>query len=279
MSTEVDYVDAFTDSLFGGNPAAIIIREHWWSDERMQCVAAENNLSETAYAVLAADGCYDIRWFSPLTEIAFCGHATLATAFILFRRDSALKEVVFRAPAVGQLPVQRGADGTIVLSFPADMPVQLDVIPDDLSAGLSIPPLEVWRCKQAYIAVYGSEQEVRELSQQPAMIKKLAPLDVAVTAPGTTPITIPITIPGTTPGTTYDFVSRYFWPANGGDEDPVTGSIHTALAPLWAAKLKRNRLIAYQASARGGVLDCEVAADRVQLTGKAVHYMHGSIAL
>jgi PhzF family phenazine biosynthesis protein len=253
--------------LFAGNPAGVIIRDSWWDDQRMQCVAAENNLSETAFVVQAEDRCFDIRWFSPLCEIAFCGHATLATAFVLFRRDSGLNKVVFRAPAVGQLPVSRGDDGAMTMSFPADRPVQLNTIPDDLIAGLSIPPLEVWRCKQAYIAVYGCEKEVRELSQHAASIKKLAPLDVAVTAPGTAP------------GSHYDFVSRYFWPANGGDEDPVTGSIHTALAPLWAAKLKRSQLRAYQASARGGVLDCDVGADRVQLTAKAVHYMAGSIAL
>jgi len=261
MKLEVKFIDAFTDTAFKGNPAAVIIIEQWLSDELMQSIATENNLSETAFAVQYADASYDIRWFSPLTEIDFCGHATLATAFVLFNQDCNITQLTFRADAVGELIVTTSSDANIEMSFPNRKPEKVDQIPSDLISGLSIAPQEVYVSQQAYFVVYDNEQDVIEVTQDKSYLVKLAPLDVVVTSKSAK----------------YDFISRYFWPANGGDEDPVTGSIHAGLAPLWSEKLGKTKLIAYQASQRGGYLTCQVTGDRVFISGRAVQYLTGFI--
>ena len=150
MKLEVKFIDAFTDTAFKGNPAAVIIIEQWLSDELMQLIATENNLSETAFAVKYADASYHIRWFSPMTEIDFCGHATLATAFVLFNQDSKIKQLTFSADAVGELIVTTTSDGNIEMSFPNRKPEKVDQIPRDLIDGLSIQPQEVYLSQQAY---------------------------------------------------------------------------------------------------------------------------------
>ena len=266
MQLDIDVIDAFTDTPFRGNPAAVIYTDHWLPEDLMQAIASENNLSETAFVVPREKGQereFDIRWFSPLTEIAFCGHATLASAFVQFERRPECHALVFHAAAVGALPVQRREDGYIQMHFPDRSPTQVEEVPKALTEGLSIPPKEVWQNTQAVYAVYDEEKAVMNITPQLDALKTLAPLDVVVTAPGTR----------------FDFVSRYFWPANGGEEDPVTGSIHAGLAPFWAKRLAKSQLRAYQASARGGELLCEVDNDTVKICGKAVRYLRGCISV
>ncbi|UZE97497.1 PhzF family phenazine biosynthesis protein [Alkalimarinus alittae] len=265
MELEITVVDAFTDSVFGGNPAAVIITDEWLSDDLMQSIASENNLSETAFLVLAGTSVYQIRWFSPLTEIDFCGHATLASAFVLFDKSPGLTRITFTAQAVGELIVEKTESGKIQMDFPNTKPQKVSVIPDNLIAGLSIPPVDVYSNSQAYFVIYESESEVLSVQRNNESLVLLKPLDVVVTCQSE--------------AQEYDFVSRYFWPANGGDEDPVTGSIHTGLAPLWADRLGKKDLVAYQASKRGGVLNCLVSGDRVLISGNAVQYLRGVITV
>lgn len=260
MELEINYIDAFTNQRFSGNPAAVVITERWLSDQLMQSIATENNLSETAFCVLE-DNRYRIRWFSPLTEIDFCGHATLAAAHLLFNKLTHKDVLEFYARAVGEFTVTKGSHGYIDMSFPNRKPQLVSDIPMDLYDGLSISPNSVYRNQQAYFAIYGSEKDVLAVKQNQFLLKKLKPYDVVVTSPSDK----------------YDFISRYFWPANGGDEDPVTGSIHAGLAPFWSEKLGKSKLRAYQASPRGGELLCELMADRVIVSGQAVTYLSGMI--
>ncbi|WP_201560929.1 PhzF family phenazine biosynthesis protein [Psychrobacter sp. NC44] len=268
MQLEINVIDAFTDTVFKGNSAAVVITEDWLSDNLMQSIAFENNLSETAFMVLDDKGIYHIRWFSPLTEIAFCGHATLASAFVLFNKNPSIETIKFSAKAVGVLTIVQTDDGKIQMDFPNTKPEKVDNIPDSLLTGLSIAPVEVYKNTQAYFVIYNAESDVLTVARDNEQLKQLAPLDVVVTCQAKS-----------ADYKNYDFISRYFWPANGGDEDPVTGSAHTALAPLWAERLGKNELVAYQASRRGGVLDCVVAGDRVMISGNAVQYMTGFITV
>lgn len=263
MELEINVIDAFTDSVFKGNPAAVIITDSWLSDNLMQSIASENNLSETAFLVKYDSHSYEIRWFSPMTEIAFCGHATLASAFVIFEKSPEAKVIKFLAKAVGELSVVKTESGYIQMNFPNTKPSKVESIPDALKLGLSVNPVEVYRNDQAYFVVYPSESNVKDVTRDNETLKKLAPYDVVVTSESASE--------------NYDFSSRYFWPANGGDEDPVTGSIHTGLAPLWSERLNKKELVAYQASGRGGILNCSVKGDRVLISGKAVQYLRGSI--
>lgn len=263
MKLKINVVDAFTDKRFKGNSAAVIITESWLSNDLMQLIAMENNLSETAYLVKSSDGSYEIRWFSPLSEIEFCGHATLAAASVIFQQDPTAQAITFTADAVGSMVVAQSSEGYIEMDFPSRVPTPVDDIPEYLMNGLSIPPVKVLKNQQAYFVVYDNEDQVHKVEQDPKLIAELGPLDVVVTAKGEH----------------YDFVSRYFWPANGGDEDPVTGSIHTGLAPYWAGVLNKQVLFAHQASKRGGVLRCEVTENRVIVAGRAVHYLEGEITV
>lgn len=261
MELDIFIVDAFTNQQFKGNSAAVIPLNDWLADEVMQNIAAENNLSETAYIKHVDANRYEIRWFSPLTEIDFCGHATLATAFVLFHECGVQGQISFITREVGTLEVTLNTSGEIQMVFPNQMPEHLDTAPTALLEGLSKKPLEVLKNRQAYFAVYASEAEVVEVLYQSEQLKKLAPYDVVVTAQSDQ----------------YDFISRYFWPANGGDEDPVTGSIHAGLAPYWAQKLGKSELRAFQASKRGGILTCHVHEDVTVVSGNAVLYLTGKI--
>ncbi|WP_018623563.1 PhzF family phenazine biosynthesis protein [Kangiella aquimarina] len=263
MTVEMHVVDAFTEHLFGGNPAAVVITEEWLDESLMQSIATENNLSETAFLKPVENNHYQIRWFSPLTEIDFCGHATMASAFVVFLKNPSLLEVKFSAPAVGDLVVTQQEDGVIDMSFPNRKPEPVADVPQAIWDGLSKKPQQVLRSEQAYFAIYDDEQTVRELAYDSEQLKQLAPYDVVASAPGND----------------YDFVSRYFWPANGGDEDPVTGSIHAGLAPYWAEKMGRQELVAFQASQRGGVVYCRLDGKRVHVAGRAVLYLKGEIAI
>ena len=263
MDLKINVIDAFSDATFKGNPAAVIITENWLSPELMQSIAVENNLSETAFVKKIDSQHYEIRWFSPITEIDFCGHATLAASFVIFAENNDLKTINFFAKAVGNLSVTKTDSGYIRMNFPNRKPEVVNDIPLALLNGLSIKPIEVLLNNQAYFVVYEQESDVLSVEHNNELLKQLAPYDVVVTSKSTK----------------YDFVSRYFWPANGGDEDPVTGSIHTGLAPYWADKLNKPELVAYQASKRGGTLICSVESDKVYISGKAVQYLEGKITV
>jgi len=272
MKLTVNFVDAFTNVVFKGNSAAVIQLDSWLAEELMQAIATENNLSETAFLV-NDNGIFDIRWFSPLTEIDFCGHATLASAFVLFNKMPMEEELTFRAKAVGELKVIRLEHGFMQMNFPNKKPTRIIELPQALVAGLSIKPTEVYQSDQAYFVVYGNAEDVLKVKQKSEQLKKLAPYDVVVTAA----TNLLATELATKYTKHYDFISRYFWPANGGDEDPVTGSIHAGLAPLWSEKLAKEKLSAYQASKRGGELTCLVDGERVYISGQAVQYLEGII--
>lgn len=262
MQLPIYQVDAFTDELFRGNPAAVVPLEYWLTDEQMQAIALENNLSETAFLVREPDGAFHIRWFSPLTEIDFCGHATLASAFVLLSQKLAQGPLRFRADAVGEIEVVQLDDGLLEMDFPNRAPELVENPPVELFNALGALPLAVLKNRQAWFAVFEREDQVRQLTPDLMVLKSLAPLDVVVTAPGAE----------------HDFISRYFWPANGGGEDPVTGSIHAGLAPYWAERLGKPHLLAQQASQRSGVLHCRVDGDRVFVAGHAVLYLQGTLS-
>lgn len=270
MNLPIFIVDTFTDTQFKGNSAAVVPLTYWLDDVVMQNIAAENNLSETAFIKEVSPNTYEIRWFSPLIEIDFCGHATLAASFILFTQFDIHHQVEFITLAVGVLTVEQRNDGYIQMSFPNQCPdiIDIDDIPDPVFDGLSIKPIEVLKNRQAYFAILPSEQAVLDVNYDVEILKLLAPYDVVVTSSCNKREDVDN-------GT--DFVSRYFWPASGGHEDPVTGSIHAGLTPYWSEKLNKKTLIAVQASARGGQLMCEVEGDRVLVSGTCVLYLKGNI--
>lgn len=252
-------IDAFTSRLFAGNPAAVCPLEEWLEAATMQSIAAENNLAETAFFVRRGDG-YDLRWFTPAIEVDLCGHATLASAFVVFEfLDPAAQVVTFRTQS-GELTVRR-LDGRLVMDFPARPPARCTSNPA-LDAALGSAPRELWETRE-YVAVYESEQDVRSLAPDMKALAALGHFAVCVTAPGHEA----------------DFVSRFFAPASGVPEDPVTGSAHCALTPYWSQRLGKKDLHAFQVSARGGELFCHDGGERVQIAGQAVKYLEGFISL
>lgn len=249
-------VDAFTRRPFSGNPAAVCPLETWLPDAQMQAIAAEHNLAETAFVVNEPGG-WRIRWFTPAVEVDLCGHATLAAAHVLARhRGVTAPEIVFQSRS-GPLPV-RFRDGRIVLDFPARPPERCPV-PAALREALGVNPLEVLRSRN-FLVLVDSEESVRALAPDFARLAEVDCLGVIVTAAGRE----------------VDFVSRFFAPRAGINEDPVTGSSHCTLAPYWAARLRRNELSARQLSRRGGELHCTLVGDRVHIAGEAVTYLTGS---
>jgi len=253
-------VDAFTLGPFSGNPAAVCPLDTWLADDTMQNIAAENNLSETAFIVAQENG-YDLRWFTPLVEVDLCGHATLAAGYVVLNHlRPVLRSVSFETIS-GKLIVTRDGD-RLSMDFPARAPTPAPVS-EVLSDALGQAPSEVYLSRDI-LAVYDDEESVRSLSPDQA---KLATLDeglgVIVTAKGDT----------------VDFVSRFFAPKAGVAEDPVTGSAHCTLVPFWAERLGRSQLVAHQVSARGGELHCELRGDRVIMSGQCVLFLTGSIHL
>jgi PhzF family phenazine biosynthesis protein len=261
MLTAIFQVDAFTRRRFAGNPAAVVLLDEFPADAVMQAVAAENNLAETAFIVARGED-YRIRWFTPTVEVRLCGHATLASAAVVFvelerHRDS----VVFHSMS-GPLPVRRTGTG-YVMDFPARFSESV-AAPAALVAALGTTPVEVRANEFNYLALLPSEQTVRELAPDMAAITRLDRSGVIVTAAG---------------NGEYDFVSRYFAPAKGIPEDPVTGGAHCMLAPYWAERLKRSEFRAYQASARGGEIVCRLKGERVELEGACMFYMKGTVEI
>lgn len=254
-------IDAFAERVFQGNPAAVCPLEAWLPEALMQAIAAENNLSETAFCVPEGEG-YGLRWFTPLKEIDLCGHATLATAHVLFEHlGFAGAEIVFSTRS-GALRVTRAGD-RLAMDFPAKA-VEPCAAPAALIEGLGRMPLEVYGGRD-YLAVFADAAEVRALTPDPRRLAELDRHGVIVTAPG-----------GAEDGDV-DFVSRFFVPKFGVDEDPVTGSAHCSLTPFWAARLGKATLEARQVSRRGGRLQCTLAGERVILRGRAVTYMAATI--
>lgn len=265
MDLPLHQIDAFVDGPFTGNPAAVMPLPSWLDDAVLQALAEENNLSETAFHTPCADQsdgpAYNLRWFTPAAEVDLCGHATLAAAAQLF--DDVHPEasrLAFHTRS-GLLSVTRAAGG-LVLDLPLDEPHP--VTPDpDLLAALGVTPVRTLRGAYDEVVVLASAAQVRDVAPNLLAFPSL-PRGVIVTAPGSDGV---------------DFVSRFFAPAVGVGEDPVTGSAHALLAPLWAAELRRSRLVARQVSARGGSLVCEVAGDRVRLTGRCRRYLDGVVHL
>lgn len=269
-------VDAFTQALFQGNPAAVIIRDDWLADDLMQKIAMENNLSETAFVKKIDDTHYEIRWFSPNTEVTFCGHATLASAFVLFQDFTAEKTIYFHVKNLGIFIVSQAEDGKIQMNFPIRRAQKVTEYPDILRQALSKPFKNVYLNSQAYIVEYETVEDV--LSEQPDLnlLQQLGEIRTAITAQNDT-VEVTITAQATEK---YDCISRYFAPAVGINEDPATGSIHTAIAPLWADLLDKTELVAYQASARGGVLYCSLKdEERIEISGYGKLYMVAELYL
>lgn len=259
MKIPLYHVDAFTGRVFGGNPAAVCPLESWLEDEVLQSIAAENGLTETAFFV-RADGEYSIRWFTNTNEVDLCGHATLASGFVILGLlEPWRQEVTFRSMS-GPLKVLRDAD-RLTLDFPTREPVPCE-IPEGLVQALGRRPVELWESRDL-LAVYETEEEVRLLRPDMGRLRSLDRFAVIVTAPGRNS----------------DFVSRFFAPRQGVPEDPVTGSAHCTLTPYWARRLGRSRLHALQVSRRGGELYCELRGSRVCISGRAVKYLEGTIDL
>jgi len=253
------HVDAFTDRVFGGNPAAVVTLREWLPDEVLQAVAAENNLSETAFVKLAAEP-FGLRWFTPSTEVDLCGHATLAAAHVLFnhiRRTGG--ELRFNTLS-GILTVRRSGEH-LAMDFPA-LPAKPVVSPEGLSAALGSDPLEVLKARDL-LAVYPSEEDILSLTPDFRALEKLDAPGIIVTAPGRD----------------CHFVSRFFAPRIGIPEDPVTGSAHCTLVPYWAGILHRKEFSARQLSRRRGEVLCEMKGDRVLISGKAADYLQGRIRI
>ena len=249
-------IDAFASKVFQGNPAAVCPLESWIPEATMQAIAAENNLAETAYFV-GANGHYEIRWFTPVQELDLCGHATLASAHVVFETlESARRDVTFESKG-GSLRVEREAD-ILALDFPSRPP--RPVAAPGLAEALHLPPREVLGARDL-LAVYETEDEVRSLDPDMAGLSRLDAMGVIATAPGRSS----------------DFVSRFFAPRVGIPEDPATGSSHCTLIPYWAERLGVTKLHAFQLSRRGGEFHCELRGERVRIAGRAVRYLEGTI--
>jgi PhzF family phenazine biosynthesis protein len=253
-------IDAFTDRVFGGNPAAVCPLDEWLPDTLMQQIAMENNLAETAFYVRTNDH-FDIRWFTPEVEVDLCGHATLAAAFVIFNSGHFVGPVIEFGSRSGRLRATRNGD-FMTLDFPADSPV-VSSAPEGLVEALGVPPLEIYKGKTDYMLVYSAAGQIENMKPNMLRVADIDARGIIVTAPGDD----------------VDFVSRFFAPQSGIPEDPVTGSAHTTLTPYWAERLGRKELRARQLSKRGGRLRCRLAGDRVEISGQARAYMTGEIEI
>lgn len=250
-------VDAFASRVFSGNPAAVVPLPSWLADDLLQAIAEENNLSETAFYV-PINGGFELRWFTPVAEVDLCGHATLASAHVLFQHEGFSGQEISFHTRSGLLSVRR-VDEAYEMSFPAKVPVACDT-PELLVSALGAQPQEVL-VTDDYIAVFDSEASITALTPNMALLSELNLRGVMVTAPGIKA----------------DFVSRFFAPKLGIPEDPVTGSAHCVLASYWGKRLNRSTMTAFQCSRRGGQVGCRLEGDRVYLTGSAVTFMQATI--
>jgi PhzF family phenazine biosynthesis protein len=260
MTLPIYQVDAFTDKLFGGNPAAVVPLKTWLSNELMQQIASENNLSETVFYVPTETG-FHIRWFTPAIEVDLCGHATLAAAYVIFKIQKYDKETIEFDSKSGILKVKR--DGSwLELDFPV-IPTTPVEAPEGLIEGIGKSPLEVYRAVDDFMLVYESQKDLEEIAPDFGILKKVNARAIIVTAKGKSK--------------KVDFVSRVFAPAAGINEDPVTGSAHTKSVPYWAEKLGKKELIALQIHQRIGFLRCQLEGNRVLMAGKGKLFLKGKI--
>jgi len=259
MKYKIYQIDAFTDKTFGGNPAAVCPLDKWLSDDMLQKIAMENNLAETAFYV-KLNNQYHIRWFTPKVEVDLCGHATLAAAYVLFNYENYTENRIdFYSDKSGNLTVTKQNE-YLTLNFPKDIFQSIE-ISANLKKGFDISPLEVFKGKTDYLFVFETENQIRNIKPNLTNIAALGGRGVIITAKGET----------------VDFVSRFFAPQSGIDEDPVTGSAHTTLIPFWSKKLNKTKLTALQLSERKGYLQCELLDKRVEISGQAKLYLIGEI--
>lgn len=257
MKIPVYLISAFSSKIFSGNPAAVCPLKHWIDDDLMQAIAKENNVSETAFFIQSGD-IYHIRWFSPLVEIDLCGHATLATAHVLFKHIGVSGDQIIFCSKSGNLSViQKGE--LLAMDFPSHPPKEGN-IPQDLLDGLGLAPLEVL-CSEDYLVVFKQERDLLDIKPDMDKLKKIDLRGVIVTARGSEA----------------DFGSRFFAPKLGIPEDPVTGSAHCTLIPYWSKKLAKQKLLAHQLSKQGGELFCQDCGERVIISGRAVTCFEGNI--
>ncbi len=252
-------VDAFAEKPFSGNPAAVVILERWIEQDKMLSIASENNLAETAFIVPVEQG-YEIRWFTPTVEVILCGHATLAAAYVAMNElNPEINNISFLSRKSGVLSVERKGLN-YWLDFPIDTSSRVTRV-EGIQECIGMEPTDLYRGKTDYIAVFPSARDIDEAIPNLAAISKLDARGLVITAKGTDT----------------DFVSRFFAPQSGIDEDPVTGSAHTSLIPLWSSILGKTEMVAKQLSERGGLLHCHYRNDRCYIGGKAVLYLKGTI--
>jgi predicted PhzF superfamily epimerase YddE/YHI9 len=257
MKLPVFQLDAFTSRVFRGNPAAVVVMDRWLDDRTLQSIAAEHNLSETAFVIPEIGEC-PLRWFTPLVEVDLCGHATLAAADVLFRHYLADRDTVSFTTKSGKLGVTRRS-GFLAMDFPA-RPGRSIAVDDALAAAVGAAPREALLARDL-LTVFESEADVRDFRPDMAKIASLDAFALIISAPGSD----------------VDFVSRFFAPRAGIPEDPVTGSAHCTLIPYWARRLGKSELVARQLSARGGEIRCELRGERVVIGGDVVEYLRGEI--
>ena len=262
MKIDIYQIDAFTDKLFGGNPAAVCPLNHWLTDDILQNIATENNLAETAFFVKLSENHFHLRWFTPEFEMDLCGHATLASAFVIFEEMNYSGDEIFFDTQSGILSVKKESD-YYELDFPSRPPQKSD-LPKMISDGLNIQPKEIWKARD-YLLVYDSEDDIKNIKPNMAILNEINidPGGIIVTAKGKSE--------------NVDFISRFFTPQAAVFEDPVTGSAHCTLTPFWAERLNKTTLRALQISERGGELICQLKKDRVTIKGRAVKYLEGTI--
>ncbi len=262
MKIKIFQIDAFTDKLFGGNPAAVCPLDHWLEDKLLLQIAAENNLAETAFFLKLPDDRFHLRWFTPEIEMDLCGHATLASAYVIFEELGYQgKEIKFKTLS-GELLVKKKED-QLEMDFPSRPPVKAE-LPEIIRQSLNLQPKEVWKARD-YLLVYEQEEDIRKIAPNVALMNQINidPGGIIVTAKSEQD--------------SIDFVSRLFTPQATVFEDPVTGSAHCTLIPFWAERLHKTEFHALQISARGGELFCKLEGDRVRISGRAVKYLEGVI--
>lgn len=259
MKYKIYQVDAFTDKVFSGNPAAVCPLDNWLSDDILQKIAMENNLAETAFYV-KQENQYEIRWFTPLVEVDLCGHATLAAAYVLYNYENYNGNIIhFNSPRSGVLTVAKKRE-LLTLNFPTDVFEQVELL-NKIADCFDIKPKLALKGKTDYLLIFDNEEEIRKLTPVLEIISKLKCRGIIVSAKGNN----------------VDFVSRFFAPQSGINEDPVTGSAHTTLTPYWAKQLDKIELTAIQLSERKGFLQCKYLNDRVEISGQGKLYLIGEI--
>lgn len=262
MKQKIYQIDAFTDKVFGGNPAAVCILDEWLDSQLMQNIAEENNLAETAF-VVQKNSLFELRWFTPEIEVDLCGHATLATAYVLFNYHGVTENTIqFYSSRSGNLFVEKMSNGFMTMDFPTDETVSLRGM-TEINEAIGLTPLKTIKGKTDYLLIYNSQQEIEAINPNFYLLDQLDCRGIIVSAPGDQ----------------VDFVSRAFFPKCGIPEDPVTGSAHTTLTPYWASVFDKTKMTAKQLSKRGGDLICEYLGERVKISGKAVPYLIGEIEI